>query len=203
LYLGNINTSSANSSINERMAKFNNPANKQGPAPSNGGSISLKKSRSEYPVRQSQAKKVEESEIIKGDSPSASNRLSMKPSQSIPIVENVLSIKDRMKLLNEKKEVVKENVAAMEIRMAGASGVKDLAGALSSLGLLAPKMPKEEPIENQMEQIPETGVAMENSQGLPIEEKKTSEAPHKQSFENTSVICIFYFNNSLSIVWHG
>jgi hypothetical protein len=180
---GNINTSS-NNSLNDRLQKFNNPAVRQGPLPLSS-SNSLKKSQSEYPVRQSQPKKVEESEIVKGDTPAANNRLSNKPSQSIPIVEGVASVKDRMKFLTEKKEFVKENLAAKEIKMAGASGVKDLAGTLSNLGLFAPKMPVE---ENQLEQIPETGTGMENSQGIGSEEKKTEEVQPKPIIEDNSSV---------------
>ena len=170
-------------SLNDRMQKFNNPSNKQGPTPStNPNTYTYKKSQSEYPVRQSQAKKVDDSEVVKAED-FVSNRASNKPSQSIPIVEGVPSIKDRMKFLNEKKDKPKENLAAEEIRKAGAS-VKDLAVNLTNLGLLAPKLPPPQPVEEGLEQIPETG--NENNRGSVEEEKKPLEEQPKPNVEDSS-----------------
>lgn len=174
------------------MQKFNNPSVKQGPTPStNPNTYTFKKSQSEYPARQSQPKKVEDSEVVKAEE-FVSNRTSNKPSQSIPIVEGVPSIKDRMKFLNEKKEKPKENLAADEIKKAGAS-VKDLAVNLTNLGLLAPKLPPPQLVEEGLEQIPEN--SNENNRGTVEEEKKPIEEQPKPNVEDSSNVISKKKNN--------
>lgn len=138
------------------MQKFNNPVSKQ-PTPK---PQELTRSKTTAITRESYKKEEPKpKEIIKGEEPQ-NNR----PSNET----GVLSIKERMKLLNEKKEAPKENVAAKEIHSANSGSVRDRAATLTALGLFAPKV--EKPIEeNNLEGIEE------NNQGAGIIEEKKEE----------------------------
>ena len=163
-----VDTKPSGDKFNEKYEKFNKPTSQ--PV---GPQLVLQKSKTTF-IRQSETKKPEDSE-------EPANRASLKPSQSIEIQTNVLSVKDRMKLIMTKPEVKKENVALKEIKQAGSNSVKDLGAHLTNLGLFVPKPPPKDPNEESqqtgLEQIPENST---NEQ--PLDDNKTTE-PLKQEID--------------------
>lgn len=115
----------------------------------------LPRCNTEQPARQSHPKK-DPKEIAKGDEPSNKNGLSNKPNQSEEIIEEVLSVKERMRAITQKKELIKENNAAKEIKKTSIGSVKEKADILAGLGLLAPpKVMEKIIVEKPKEKIEE------------------------------------------------
>lgn len=145
------------------MQKFNNPVSKEVLPPQQG----LQRSKTNTtPITNSG------NNDLKGDDPVKFNTYKSNVESS----EGVLSIKDRMKKLNEKKDAPKDNAAAKEIRDVRATSIKDAANALNSLGLFAPKI--EKPIEEN------PGEEGEKIEGDPMK-ISNEEKPRTESEYNT------------------